>query len=249
LLPPNGQQEPEYILVPIEEALQGRDRLTAWKEAIDNGQPICRRGQCWAFRTMTSDDRPSDGRDVIAACPVVRVHSIAVPVDMCMVVAIVSADQVFVRAVVGSGMHQYSAGRPDLTIRLRQAPSRAGFVEVIGAALRSPPMNLAVEHATTVGQSISVYGVANYRSSPFLKGWREILTVHVQGLGGGLPGQGEMDYSVVVSITAYISKQATRRSQDYRLPEPEQQDVYKANIGSALARQLGSLVTAMEPIR
>lgn len=248
-LAPNGQHHPDYILVPIEAALQGPDRLMAWKEAIDSGEPICRLGQCWAFRTMTSKDRPPDGRDVITACPVVRVGSIAVPVDRCTVTAVIGADQILVRAVVGSSLLFYSAGRPDLQIRLRQAPSTAGFAEVIGAALRSPPLDLAVEHAATAGRSISVYGVANYRPSPFLKGWREILTVHVQGLGGALPGQGELDYSVVVSITAYISKQATRRSQDYRLPEPAQQDVYNARIGSALARQLGSLVTAMEPVR
>ncbi len=244
----NGQHEPDYILVPIEAALQGSDRLTVWKEAIASGQPICLRGQCWAFRTMSSDDMSRDGRDVIAACPVVAVRDVAVPVDGCMVVAVVSADQVLVRAVVGSSLVLYSAGRPDLEIRLRLTPSTTRFAEVIGKALRSPPMNLAVEHARTAGRSISLYGVANYRSSPFLEGWREILTVHIQGLSGDLPGE-ELTYSVVVSITAYISKQATLRSQDYRLPEPAQQDVYNAKIRAALARQLGSLVTAMEPVR
>jgi hypothetical protein len=249
-LAPGGQHEPRYILVPVETAVQGRDRLIAWRAAVHSGQPICVQGRCWAFRVMTDDERrPPDGREVIAACPVVSVRGTAVPVDWCTVVAVAMTDTVLVRAVVGSVLVRYVAGRPDLKIKLRGTTSAlAGFAEVIGTALRSPPMNLAVQSATTEGGSISVYGIANYRPSPFLPGWREILTVHIQGLGGGPLGQ-DSDYTVLVSITAYINKQATRRSQDYRLPEQSQQDLYNERIGAALVRQLKGLVATIEPLR
>jgi len=244
-----GQYEPDYILVPADAAMQSHERLAAWRTAVGSGQPICKEGKCWSFRAVTSADRPTIRHEVIAACPVTRVQHIAVPSGRCMVVAVATADMLLVRAVVGVEHVSYSAGRPDLEIRIRRPDSaNSNFAEVVGRALRSPPLNLAVEHATTSGGSISVYGIANYRPSPFLPGWREIITVHLQGLRGAL-GQGDADYAVVVTITAYISKQATRRSQDYRLPEESQQALYNAQIGSALARQLGGMVTAMQPLR
>jgi hypothetical protein len=226
-----GQYKPNYILVPAEAAMQGLEHLAAWRIAIGSGQPICREGKCWSFGAVTSADRPTIRHDVIAACPVTQVQNIAVPSGRCMVVAVATGDMLLVRAVVSMEHVSYSAGRPDLEIRIHRPDSaNSNFAEVVSRALCSPLLNLAAEHATTSDGGISVYGIANYRTSPFLTGWRKIITVHLQGLRGALE-QGDANYAVVVTITAYISKQATRRSQDYRLPEESQQALCNAQIG------------------
>jgi len=85
--------------------------------------------------------------------------------------------------------------------------------------------------------NLSVYGLAKYRASPFLKGWNEIVTIHVEGG----PPWAESDtnaYGLIVSTSIYLSKQKTRRAEDYRLPEPAQQETYKRALSEILRRDL-----------
>lgn len=244
VLPPSltggsGQFLPDYRFIAESDAENGSEALRNWERAAQKRKPICFDGHCWIFRKTTKLNLSANVNGVISACPVVMTKAALLPFGKCAIVSAFTKKRNYVRALLGYSYVQYSAGRPDIVISLGDSwPDVSVLKKSIEDGLRSPPLRLEISNQPSIGPNFSIYGAAKFRRSPALPGWFEIITVHVQG-GPPYPSDNRSEHGIVVSTSVYISKQATRRAQDYRLPEDAQQRAYNTMLIKELTRVLG----------
>lgn len=99
-------------------------------------------------------------------------------------------------------------------------------------ALSAQPLNLAAE----IHASGDVLGVASYRRSDVLPGWREIVTIRLEFLERSPNSSG-----IEVASTLYVSRQNTDRPYDWTLPSREQEALWIEAVRVNLRKGLSTL--------
>jgi len=87
-------------------------------------------------------------------------------------------------------------------------------------ALTSPPLNLSTE----IQSRGDILGFCSYRASSILKGWREIVTIRLQGLDGedDIVVTNKAQTNIEVISTMYVNRQNTSQPNDWTLPSENQ---------------------------
>lgn len=193
--------------------------------------------------------------DIILGCPVAKFSEEYEQIGKCVVVSVRLNGMTYIGAVDGYRRIFYSAGLPDMFFKLKKGRADLAAVgDLIMQVLEREPFKLKVAKTvrvpvtSTAGapppsppSSVTIYGHAKFGVSKILPGWCEIVTV--QAHAGPAYGQSEEgEYSLVIATTIYISKQKTKRPQDYRLPEDAQQERYLEVLAKMIAKSLGSSV-------
>jgi hypothetical protein len=151
---------------------------------------------------------------------------------------------VWLSAITGSEYSQPSVGRPEFKYRLRssppqyRAPSKTAISDELKKAFREPPYRFEV-----AGGEDFVTAVAEFRASPILTGWREIVTIEVllKDLNETPPG-----VALDLKATIDVNRQNTPRMEDFHLPNDQQQQQYlsqvRGTIDAAIRRVCKSVV-------
>jgi len=235
ILPSNLDDDFVDGLVPVNEVLGGDSVLGGWWHKAHAGRSYgCEGdGEC---RVLVHT--PNKG---LAECRITKTSAGLGAPKYCRLVAVRENGAWYLNAIVNWDRRSPNLGRRDFDIAVEgRIQDRVGSIyKIMTLALASEPLYLSVEQQSNG----DVVGIASYRASTVLKGWREIVTIRLQV-------EAEVDkfardhtskaLRVYVISTLYVNRQNTDKPSDWSLPTRMQESLWmnavRSNLKQALPR-------------
>jgi hypothetical protein len=227
----------ERVWTPLKDVSHGEAHLTAWTKLVASGSIFsCDQLACFTIIRAISET----GKErILAECSIANQALMGAPQD-CKPLVITFGGNSWMAATVGSRDEMASMGRPDFTLTIRHKSPLSGstILRAIETALTGAPLLLSATRVET-----TLIGTAEYRSSPILPGWRELVTVRVDVTSS----RHFSDYTgVTISTTLYVNRQNTVQPADWHLPTPAQEQAYSRAILSDLKTPIQALCLSSE---
>ncbi len=223
-----------HEFVPLKVVRSGDKIFQEWKSLAESGETFnCSGATCNVIVEATGDNKPSNEL-WYASCNVKKIGNTIGAPEYCNQIAVENEKGVWIEAITGaSESPQAMLGRPDFSLKIHGTPPDGTSISKrVSEALKSSPLELE----TSIYGDHTVFGIASYRVSKVLPGWREIVTVRVD-LGSS--GWSESKYTgVVISTTLYVNRQNTTSPNDWNLPTEQQNNAYLNIIKSGMLNSL-----------
>ena len=243
---------------PVSQALFGADSVRHWL-AMARGDSIfgCLGSQCvelvYSSNLVLSPNDSQRTTDVIDECLVYRVRDVVGAPSNCVPALIVSARLTVVPVVlsVDDSYHAEAKKSPPIGFLVdsyRLFPllhSESVVLAAMSRAFAGKPLSLETQVEDADTPLPVIVGTANYRASPILPNWREMVTVLAIVAHGSdeEPSTHDQVFTIFIRASAalFVNKQNTSRPGDWHQPDPQQQEVYFSAIRESVRRQLESL--------
>jgi hypothetical protein len=229
---PGRGNTPVRHWAPIDQVRDGAKLFGEWEQSVNSGTVFdCNGKTCSMLVQVVVPDQKPDELSY-ANCRVIRIQDQLGAPESCEQVAVKLQNEVWLNAITGSEYTEHSIARPEFTLRLRssppeyRAPSKSAIATELKRAFQEPPLSFRAEG----GQDL-VEAIAEFRASPILIGWREIVTIEVllRDLNETPAGVG-----VVLNVTINVNRQNTPRPEDFHLPDAYQQQLYISRVRSTV---------------
>lgn len=232
---------------PISEILSGEEVLQSWRSYANSGQPFtCENQECEIVVNA-----PDKG---LARCFILKTVTgeLGTPSN-CRFIAKQEDGTFFLRVIRDSGLVSADSGRRDFDIVVHGAlaQKRSRLEPLLIKALQDNPLSLSVSHE----QNGDIVGIASYRSSKVLVGWREIVTIRIS-FGFNDRDHGEIYSSHInrkrlpkspptITIqaisTLYVNRQNTDNHSDWILPSKTQESQWQSALSGNIKTRLHGL--------
>ncbi len=254
-MPSGPEHVGQFSWAPVTEVRDGPKILAQWRELAKAGSFFdCKDYLCMIVVHSLSADQ--DAQETLDECTIFRANGIVGAPRHCTQIAILTSDRAWIKVVTGYVSGAAEIGLPDTTLEIvgklpttgeslfsgdhKLPVSLTSVLTATAKALSLPPLRLITQH----NGDTSVLGIASYRLSPILSGWRELLTVRVDV--SDLSWEPIPAVGVTISTTLYVNRQNTDRTEDWHLPAPSQEEAYLAAIRTNLKEPLESLCKRFE---
>jgi len=230
---------------PVTETLRGEQTLRSWRQFAASGQlfECTERGDCEII-VHTPEG--------LAYCSITKMRSgkLGAP-KYCDPLVVKDNGVLFLSIIEGHLNLSPSEGRKDfdLIVYSQLTHQKSRIEKVLIQALASHPLSLSTE----LQPSGDILGVASYRTSEVLKGWREIVTIRLQ-TSLEAPSQYRrrrpmteppVDVAQFIGVevitTVYVNRQNSTRRADWSLPTEAQETLWSLALRANLKHSLESL--------